>query len=146
MRAEEKITREVARHSAQIITRKVIAALQRMTDCTLFGDDSELKNVWDEVCVQVQFEESLFWDVYEETIDAIIQGEVEHLDRHILQALWLQTDRGDDWAMDNEKEENPPCVIDDIVDFIRNEYVLSEAGRWTNARIRTHLERSTRTD
>jgi len=31
----------------------------------LFGDDSPLKNVWEEFCAQVQGEHSFYWDAYE---------------------------------------------------------------------------------
>jgi hypothetical protein len=57
------IVRAVAQKAAQRIAHKVIAELQLMTD-KLSGDDSELETTWDEICVQVQGEESIFWECY----------------------------------------------------------------------------------
>jgi len=51
-----------------------------MSDGMQSGDDTPLKNIWDEVCVQVQGEESAMWDTYSETIQSLILGEVAGLD------------------------------------------------------------------
>jgi hypothetical protein len=41
--------------------------------------------------VQLQGEESVFWSVYEETVELIVQGFVSGLPLHVLEAIWLQT-------------------------------------------------------
>jgi hypothetical protein len=66
--SESGIVSAVAEEASQRITRKVIAALQGMKDTLLSGDDSELETPWDEICVQVQDEESFFWDTYDEIV------------------------------------------------------------------------------
>ena len=40
------------------------------------GNDSGLKNVWEEVCVQVQGEQSYYWDAYLVTINNFILDEL----------------------------------------------------------------------
>ena len=49
----DKILAEIARKACERISRKVILAIQKMTEGRLSGDDSGLKNLWDEVCCQV---------------------------------------------------------------------------------------------
>src|SRR5688572_7078 len=45
-------------------------------------------------CVQVQQEESVLFDLYEETARSILQGHIEALPTLELEAAWLQTDAG----------------------------------------------------
>ena len=57
--SEVAIVWQLAEHVAHGLTRRVIAVLQGMTDHLNSGEDSRLKSVWDEICVQVQGEESV---------------------------------------------------------------------------------------
>ena len=41
------------------LVRGVVRDLQAMKDGLQSGDDSGLANIWDEVCVQVQYQESV---------------------------------------------------------------------------------------
>jgi hypothetical protein len=144
MNFKDKIISEMADAAAQKISRRVIVTLQRMKEPLLSGDDTELANVWDEVCAQVQGEESIYWDAYENTITQIIANEARELPEFVKQALWLQTDPGFDWAWDAENEEEPgvpPFSDEEIIDYILREYVLKKAEEWSNPRIRLHLER-----
>jgi hypothetical protein len=49
---------------------------------TLSGDDSELKTTWDEICAQVQYEHSIFWETYDE----IVRGRGSRIHRRIAEA------------------------------------------------------------
>ena len=145
--SEANIARQLAEHTAKRVTSRVITALQRLTDCKLSGDDSVLENTWDEICVQVQFEESFAWEAYKETACAIIGGEVENLLPYEREALWLQTEPGSDWDCEDETERpHYPICNDDIVNCLWHDHVLREAGNWSNERVRTYIERSTSTD
>ena len=116
-------------------------------DGKLSGDDSELENPWDEICAQVQYEQSIFWDVDQETITAFVAGEVETLQPFERDAIWLQTPQGDDWdCADEESREPYPVVIDDVIGYIVSDYVLAEAGRWSNPKIRAHIDHSSLRD
>src|ERR1035437_3604814 len=144
--SESAIVRAVAHEAAQRIGRKVIADLQAMKD-TMSGDDSELKTTWDEICVQVQDEESFYWDAYDQTVRSTVRVYVAALPQHERDALWLQTDAGSDWDCDEpESREASPVSEDDIIDYLVREVVYAEAGRWSNARIRAFNERSSRRD
>lgn len=143
---EESNVCSVAEKAAQNITQKVIAQLQEMT-ATLSGDDSELKTTWEEICAQVQFEESFDWEIYDETVRSIISGYVEELPENEKKAIWLQTEVGIDWDLD-EPEDRKPCHIsdDEIVDYLAQNYVYTAAGDWSNEHIQAYIERSTQED
>ena len=71
--------------------------LQRMTEGMMSGPDSGLMTVWDEVCVQVQDQQSTAWDAYDETVRQLVWSLLKSCSRLELEALWLQTDSGEDW-------------------------------------------------
>jgi hypothetical protein len=144
--SESSIVRAVAEASARRIKRRVIRELRQMTD-TMSGDDSELKTTWDEICAQVQYEESFRWDVYDNTVRSIVRGHVVKLPKHERDAIWLQTDAGSDRDCgDPTHRQTNPVHDDDIVDWVTREYVYAEAGNWSNGRIRAYIERSSMRD
>jgi hypothetical protein len=146
--SEASIVRQFAQHTAKRLTSRFIKDFQRMTNGKQTSDDSGLENIWDEICVQMQSEEFLSWDAYVETARAILGGDVEALSPHERDALWLQTKQGIDWAYQEEgphRSDYPVC-IEDVIEYLWTDYVLPEADRWSNQRIRAYLDRSTRTD
>lgn len=140
--SESAIVLVLARISAERITRKVIAGLQRIKE-TMSGGDSELKTIWDEICVQVQYDESFFWDAYEKTVKALVDAYVADLPKHEKEAIWLQTDAGRHWSCESPEDREPyPVSHGETVAYLIQEYVYSEAGRWSNVRIRAYIERT----
>jgi hypothetical protein len=138
---QENILRQIADRHCDRICRLTIRALQQIRDCGLSGDASGLKNTWDEICVQMQSEESFAWDAYVQTIKATIAYEVERLPRPEQEAIWIRTPQGIDW--EGELEDTPssvPICLDDITDCILQDYVLSKASDYTNKRIEKYLE------
>ncbi len=138
---QDSLIRKIADRTCERISGSTIRALQKLTDCRLSGDDTILKNIWDEVCVQMQSEESFAWDAYLETVKAHIAYEVERLPRPEQEAIWLQTSQADDW--DAEQEETPtsvPICFDDITEYILHDYVLRKASDYQNKRIEKYLE------
>jgi hypothetical protein len=143
---ETNIVRALANAAAKRIARRVISGLCRMK-YTLSADDSGLKTTWDEICAQVQYEESLDWDTYDYTVRSLVEGYVVELPHYEREALWLQTDPGEEWDIERSEERDPyPVIDDDIIDFLVHKYVYTEAGRWSNARIRAFIERSAMRD
>ena len=139
----DRIISDIAKADCTQICRKVILALQKMTEGMQSGDDSPLKNIWDEVCAQVQFQKSIFWDLYLDTIRAIIVFEVERLDARRKPAIWLQTREGMDWEIDNDDDQQAPRYCDDdITEHILCDVVLTRAANWSNKRIEKYLESS----
>ena len=144
--SESAIVRAVAQDAARRITLRVIRTLRQMRD-TLSGDDSGLQTTWDEICAQLQYEESLHWDVYHETVCGIVRAHIGDLPKHERQAIWLQTDNGINWEIEKpEKREPNPVCDDDIINWLTHEYVYAEAANWSNARIRAYVDRSNMRD
>jgi hypothetical protein len=139
---KDKIIACIAKKACDKISGRVIRSLQEMTDEMQSGDDSGLKNVWDEVCSQVQYEESFFWEVYLDTIRDLICFEMDKLDYEIIEAIWLQTDEGFYSGDDEEEDEIDLYIKDDVVEYIMNEFVLKTADEWTNKRIRKYIKNS----
>lgn len=145
--SESTIVRDLADSVGRRIARRVMRSLQGMTDSRLSGDDSGLANVWDEVCVQVQFEQSIFWDAYEHTVTALVAGEFAKLAPHERESVWLRSPDGTAWSCEDEARREPAPVSDpQAVDHIVREFVYAEAGRWSNPQIRQYLDRSCSSD
>jgi hypothetical protein len=100
---ESRIVRQVAEDAAERVTRRVIAALQRLTS-KLSGDDSGLESIWEELCVQMQFQESFAWEAYDETVRANVEEFVADLAPHERDAIWLQTDVGHEWEFSEPQD------------------------------------------
>ena len=81
MKSESDVLRQFAEEIARRLSNKTISALQKIT-ATLSGDDTELKNAWDEICVQEQHEHSFYWATYDETARSIVRSYIAELERH----------------------------------------------------------------
>ena len=109
------------------------------------GDDTPLKNIWDEVCVQVQGQESVLWeDGYVPTIKSLIIERLENESPETKQAIWLQTDAGTE--LDGDEQGDAPVDDDAIADYILDRYVLSAAADWTNSRLEQYNTESSEQD
>lgn len=100
----DRIIAWIARRECQRIAGKVLRGLQRITKGMQSGDDSGLANLWDEVCVQVQGQESGMWDYYWEMMRDMIEKQVDTLSAELTEAIWLQTEEGSDWASDRDSD------------------------------------------
>jgi len=80
MHPKDQIISQVASAALEKVSRRLITALQKMKGPYLqSGIDSGLTNVWDEVCIQVRTQYSVYWDAYEATIYPMIEGEMQKL-------------------------------------------------------------------
>ena len=130
---------EIAEVACRRICLKVIASCRKI-EPILLGDDSPLKDAWEDICVQEQQQDrSVLWDEsYGPTLLLTIKWEVGKLDEATRLAIWGQTDGGIDCWVD-EKEAPSNYSADEIARFILNQYVLPAAERFTNKRIRKYL-------
>lgn len=145
--SESRVVWNLAEQACQRVTRKIIRDLQELKNGLLSGDDSGLTNTWEEICVQVQGEESISWSLYGLTLKQLVSREVDRLLPHEREAIWLQTPSGEDWdAQDEKSRVEYPVVEDEIVDYLMNEYIYPAAGDWSNKRIRKYVEQSSRRD
>ena len=136
---------ESAATVAKRVARRPVRALIKMRDCLTSGDDSGLVSVWEEICVQVQFEESFHWWAYDYAVYDIVRWEVKRLPPSVLRPLWLDTIPGQDWLIEEEGEhpDSAPYCIDHVAEHITN-IVYNMAADWSNRRIRAYFKRTGR--
>jgi hypothetical protein len=137
------ILMRLADAECETLCGRTIRYLQSLSgDHLQSGETSGLKNVWDEVCVQVQFQYSVFWDLYESIIRDFIASAVDPLPHYSKCAIWLQTEVGEDWGFEAEEQGGEPTFyLDDIVDYVYSNYVMREAANWSNRRVCAYLDR-----
>lgn len=134
----DKLLEEISKKLCSQLTNRVIRGLQSLDhQFMLSGDDSGLKNVWDEICVQMEVGYSSMWDAYEDTINNFVIGELDKLTdadfNVIAYSLW-----------DNDEEEisgySRKSLIPELSRIISDKLILSAAKDWSNDRIRMYLE------
>jgi hypothetical protein len=130
---------EVVRRISNEMVDQTIKELESLGgDSLLSGDDSGLQSVWEEICVQVQDEESFHWDAYVEVIENILRGQVEDLSSTERITIWLSTETGTDWIDDQQDgptgDDTPPVSDADIIEELKSN-LLSRAGDYRNKRI-----------
>lgn len=144
MSIEQDILKRFADDLSERISKKTILSLKRIKD-NLSGSDTGLKNIWDEVCVQKQDEESFHWDKYEIIIHELISKQIQKLKEHEKLAIWLQTEEGFDWAYKNINHDIENSIlnfsIQDLSKYISENYVYIEASTFKNKRINKFLAR-----
>lgn len=137
----DKLISKLAKTECKRISRKIMRRLMQMDGEMQSGDDSSLKNLWDEICVQVQGEQSIFWSEYLDTVQPLLLLELKKVNVDIKQSIWLQTDEGFDWYLENENADIAPFSDEDISTYIMQEFVLSIAANYNNKRIEKYLDR-----
>jgi len=148
---QRNLIRDYAEVPAKTVTDQVITVLKSCHD-TLSGDDSGLLNVWEEICAQVQGEESVDWDAYIQVLEFHVLTILEALPKLDRSALWLQTDNGRNWLWDIENPidsevinksdsdyQSIPCDLNDVVDYVIAQYVLPSAEDYSNCNIDRYL-------
>src|SRR5437879_6817783 len=115
MRKQE--VRAVLRQKYEFYRDEVIEKIRGLgPECRQSGDDSPLKDVWEEFKYQVQREESGAFEAYVETIKAICHSLVESFPQHELQLLWLDADG----YFDHDDDRDPPHR-DELIDSVERE-------------------------
>lgn len=140
MRIEEHIVASWAAKLSERAVTDVVLHLEGM-EATLSGD-SGLENVWEEVCAQVQGEESIDWSTYEDIIVDLLHSVVKGLDRDAQLALWAATDSGWDYIYDHHADKNgavgAPLDIGAIVAKLKED-VLSAAADYESPRLYRYI-------
>jgi hypothetical protein len=140
MTPHELLVADIARTASDRAVRSAIRALQHRTEDLHSGDQSGLKDAWDEICVQVQVEHSVFWGVYEKTAEPIVAHEVARLSPQEATAIWLQTRPGQEWLAEAGDEAALGYCLEDVVAHLLAE-LMAAAGRYSNERIRGYVNR-----
>ena len=146
LQIESRLLAQFAGESRREIIARAIRRLQKLgRESMMSSDESVLDNMWDEVCVQVQSEQGIFWGAYLDVMGRILETELLKRSNLDQEAMWLQTGAGGDWVADATDDEGHtnvgsiPVVTDDTVDWLR-EHLLETAADWTHIRARRYLE------
>lgn len=134
--SESVLLSRLAEEIGQKVGRRTISQLQRLRVGMQSDDDSVLANIWDEVCVQAQGEESVSWESYLDLMRNLIGHQLSKLKPHEVGALWLQTPEGELWSEEEDRDYEGAIVLEDVVEDVLGSYVLSAACDWKNPRIR----------
>lgn len=151
----KKMYQSLIRQYANVVAEKVcdgvIEDLKQITT-TLSGDDSGLRNTWEEICVQVQGEESFFWDEYQTVMHDAILGAIVAVEQRDLASLWLQSEEGWSWRWDMENADAAavndaanaevteiPFDQEEIAKYILQKHLLVRAEDYSNQRIAAFL-------
>ena len=103
--------------------------LLNQTDMTT-GDDTCLKNNWEEYCLQVQYEESIAWDFFIAHIHLLFEQYFDELPIEERITLWRETEEGQEWYWHNEnwrnnnddiKYEKVPLFFEDCIPILMRE-------------------------
>ena len=78
-----RIVTSLTEPKCNLIARKTVRSLQKMTEEIHSGEDSGLKTLWDKVCVQVQCDASQMWDYYVEIIKDLIEQQAGLLNSEV---------------------------------------------------------------
>jgi hypothetical protein len=101
--------------------------------------EGDVETVWNGICIQVRGCEFGHWFLYEEILDGVIEARVAKIAPHELDALWLQTVDGGDWARKTPGDESIPSNSFDVENYILS-VVKGEALDWSNNAIRCYLD------
>lgn len=127
---------------AQAVNYVIQNLSQLSGDAMLSGEDSGLLNVWEEVCVQAQKEESFYWSAYADVIERALWNFLEPLERHEKLALWAETTEGWDWIWDHREDEegdrHAPLDESEVITWLVSE-VLSAAENYESDSIDMYL-------
>ena len=74
-KSEFELLFDISNYYTKEIAKKVVRNMKLLKDDSMLlsGDDSGLKNVWEEYCVQIQGEESFYIDIYEDIVAASVK-------------------------------------------------------------------------
>lgn len=105
MRIEQHLVAAWASQLSDKLIKEAILSLEAMDSQEMLSGESGLKNVWEEICVQVQDEQSFFWGTYVEIMEELLAGHVEMLDVDARLALWTLTNSGWEYIDDHQADD-----------------------------------------
>ena len=122
------------------ISSRVIEQLESVNEDNflLSGDDSGLKNTWEEICVQAQGEGSFHWNVYEEVIGNFIVSELEKQPAAI--QILLSYVGSIDSEFEYREDEDPYVIFQEAAIKEVTDHIMMTAGYYENENISRYLD------
>lgn len=108
----------IQNYHSKFIVDKVIRALKRQKKLLLSGEESGLKNLWEEYCVQLQQERSYHFETYIETLKNFIDDEISKQPQEIQKVLDFSENENfdkEDEFENNEFHYSRDNAIDEIL-------------------------------
>jgi len=134
---EFKLLSNLSSYHVSKIADSVIKDLMELKkDLLLSGGDSGLKNTWEEICVQVQGEQSFYWDSYEETINNFIEKALDEQPEVVRKLIMYVA------SIDSEPEgteDEPVYSWEAAIDCINDE-IMMNAGSFENRNVTRYLD------
>jgi len=125
----------------QILVKRVVNKIKSTTKAAMSsGDDSGLRSVWDELCVQVQDERFDEWDLLDDMVSLICEGEFDKLEGAIQFALTFSACEKYGEDFDND------CAYPELVSDMIKDKVYDYAMNFENRQIKYYLERRLTSD
>jgi hypothetical protein len=100
------------------LVNEVIAVIKALPDnCRQSGENSKLKDVWEEFKYEFQGEQSILFGAYEHTIGGICASHVTNVDSDLKQLLWFWSKGYDEWDGDHDEDDKDlsDAFVDDNV-------------------------------
>jgi hypothetical protein len=98
---DELLVRRIVAAKYDEYAKRVIWRFKRLgPEARQSGDDSPYKNVWEEYVSQVQGQESIYFPLYEATLQRTCAAVLSKLRDAELQLLWLGTEAYIEWEDD----------------------------------------------
>lgn len=113
------------------VVLSVVRELQQTPHGRQSSDDSGLRNAWDEICIQVQGQWSVLWNVYEERAVDLLWVRFEKL-RSSDRAVLIET-VAVERCLDREEVTDA-----EVISYLLS-CLISRASDWTNSGIRGHM-------
>lgn len=121
-----KLASTEAKNFCQHIVDTIITQLENLHKGSS-PEDFKLKNLWEEICFQVQCEESIEWDLYQDTICDCIEFKLYELTKDELLTAWI----GNLNLLDEDFAED----YDEIISLLKENFynhIISEASYYTS--------------
>ena len=139
--SEYSILLEICDYHANKICRKVIPILKSLKDADMLSfAEYGLKNVWDEICIQIQTNKSVMWDAYEETVEQTIKFIFKQTDVEILKLLSIMDEDENELADEDDFSYVNYKYNEDAACNIVKQKIFNDAGLYTNKRIEKYIE------
>jgi len=131
MEPEYELLYQLNKYYKKLLVENVVSTLLETgkQGLDLQGQESSLKNVWEEICVQVQGRYSGNWEVYEILIRSAARSEVKSLPKEIRDVLEYIEGFDDEEFTDHAEAVAEALKIE----------ILSEAADYSNDGIKTCL-------
>jgi hypothetical protein len=131
MTNKESDSKEFALQQEKLLVNRIIKSLKTEECYGLLGDSDLDLNLWEEICIQEQYEKSSMWEHYESIVLSHIHSALKQLPRNVYDAL---EEYYSDELLLAEDDQNPDATSSetDIANYILQELILPDASMEIN--------------